>query len=89
MAAVAWVPSESHVPVVVSGEIEGLRASSYRGLIPSSQRDAAFLVKDKPSATATLSTRLVHRYASVPAGSTLAIAQPSITVRTVTSARPR
>jgi putative nucleotidyltransferase with HDIG domain len=70
MAAVAWVPSESHVPVVVSGEIEGLRASSYRGLIPSSQRDAAFLVKDKPSATATLSTRLVHRYASVPAGST-------------------
>ena len=25
MAAVAWVPSEPHVPVVVSGEIEGLR----------------------------------------------------------------
>jgi putative nucleotidyltransferase with HDIG domain len=70
MAAVAWVPSESHLPVVVSGEIEGLRPSSYRSLIPSTQRDAAFLVKDKPSATATLSTRLVHRYASVPAGST-------------------
>ena len=39
MAAVAWIPSDSHEEVVVSGAIDGIRPVSYRALIPASSRD--------------------------------------------------
>jgi hypothetical protein len=34
VAAVAWVPSSDCEPVVVAGEVEGLRSSDFRGLVP-------------------------------------------------------
>jgi HD-GYP domain-containing protein (c-di-GMP phosphodiesterase class II) len=70
MAAVAWVPSEPHDAIVVSGEIEGLLSSSYRSLVPSNTRDSACLINNEQGPHSKLSTRFVHRYASVPAGST-------------------
>jgi putative nucleotidyltransferase with HDIG domain len=68
MAAVAWIPSDSHEPVVVSGEIEGLRSSSYRGFIPANSRDSAYVVNNDRTAPHHLNIQYVHRYASVPAG---------------------
>jgi putative nucleotidyltransferase with HDIG domain len=69
MAAVAWIPSDNHESVVVSGEIEGVRPSSYRSFVQTNLRDSSFLVNDECTAPSSLSTRLVHRYALVPAGS--------------------
>jgi hypothetical protein len=68
MAAVAWVPREPHEAVVVSGEIEGLRAASYRSLISTDTDDSAYPINNEP-APRLLSTRFLSRYASVPAGS--------------------
>jgi putative nucleotidyltransferase with HDIG domain len=69
MAAVAWVPSDAHEPIVVSGEIEGFRSVSYRSFIPTNPRDSAYVVNDASQHTVTTSSPLVHRFASVPAGS--------------------
>ncbi len=68
MAAVAWVPNDSHEPVVVSGEIEGLRASSYRGFVPLAARETAYVVNDLSQTPPSMSSRPLHRFASVPAG---------------------
>jgi len=68
MAVVAWVPSDSHEPVVVSGEIEGLPSSSYRGFLPTIPRDAAYVVNDVTQVAAGTSTPPPHRFVCVPAG---------------------
>jgi hypothetical protein len=69
MAAVAWVSSDAHEPVVVSGEIDGLRSASYRSFIPPNPRDSAYVVNDASQHAVTTSSPMVHRFASVPAGS--------------------
>ncbi len=67
MAAVAWVPSSSDEPLVVSGEIEGLHSSFFRTLLASSPHDSTYLANEPPRDVSSL-VRGVRRYASVPAG---------------------
>ena len=66
MSAVAWVPTEEHEAVVVSGGVEGLSSTSYRLLIPPSQRDSVVIANEPTVAPTTPAT--VRRYASTPAG---------------------
>jgi putative nucleotidyltransferase with HDIG domain len=68
MAAVAWVPNESHEPVVVSGEIEGYRSSSYRSFVPVIPRETAYVVNDLSQTPAGMSSSPLYRFACVPAG---------------------
>ena len=68
MAAVAWVPNDSHEPVMVSGEIEGFRSSSYRCFVPLIPRETAYVVNDLNQTPAGMSTPPLYRFACVPAG---------------------
>ncbi len=68
MTAVAWVPNDSHEPIVVSGEIERLRSSSYRGFVPLIPRNTALVVNDPSQTIAGMTTPPVYRFACVPAG---------------------
>ncbi len=68
MTAVAWVPNDSHEQVVVSGEIEGFRASSYRCFVPLVPRETALVVNDLSQPLSGMSTPPLHRFACVPAG---------------------
>ena len=67
MAAVAWVPSSSDEPLVVSGEIEGLHSSFFRTLLACSPHDSTYLANEPPRDVSSLVPG-VRRYASVPAG---------------------
>lgn len=67
MAAVAWVPSDGDEPVVVSGEIEGLRSSSFRTIISLSPGDSTCLANEPPREVSP-PVPGVRRFASVPAG---------------------
>jgi putative nucleotidyltransferase with HDIG domain len=69
MAAVAWVSSEVHEPVVVSGEIPGLASSAYRDFISRDSRDSAYLVNETDRGGGNDHADLVRRFVSVPAGS--------------------
>lgn len=66
MAAVAWVPSDPREPVVTSGEVDGLRSSGYRAIIPTNPRDSAVVVNHRDDAGAIPG---VERHVSVAAGS--------------------
>jgi hypothetical protein len=68
MAAVAWVPSDSHEPVMVSGEIEGFRSSSYRCFVPQIPRETAYVVNDLNQTPAGMPTPPLYRFACVPDG---------------------
>jgi putative nucleotidyltransferase with HDIG domain len=68
VAAVAWVSSEVHEPVVVSGEIPGVRSSAYRDFVSRDSRDSSYLVENKRAASND-GGQVIQRYASVPAGS--------------------
>ncbi len=68
MAAVAWVPNDSHEPAVVSGEIEGFRPSSYRYFVPLIPRETACVVNDLGQTPAGMTTPPLYRFACVPAG---------------------
>lgn len=68
MAAVAWVPNDTREPVVVCGEIEGLRSSSYRSFVPLVPRETAFVVNDLSQPPVGVSAPPLYRFASVPAG---------------------
>ncbi len=68
MAAVAWVPSDSHEPVMVSGEIEGFRSSSYRCFVPQIPRETAYVVNDVNQTPAGMPTPPLYRFACVPDG---------------------
>ena len=68
MAAVAWVPNDSHEPVMVSGEIEGFRSSSYRYFVPLIPRETAYVVNDLNQTPAGIPTPPLYRFACVPAG---------------------
>jgi putative nucleotidyltransferase with HDIG domain len=68
MSAVAWASSETREPVVVSGEIPGLRSSAYRDFVARDSRDSTYLVENNPT-TGNDGAHLVQRFASVPAGS--------------------
>jgi HD domain len=69
MAAVAWVPNDSHESVMVSGEIEGFRSSSYRCFVPLIPRETAYVVNDLNQTFAGMPTPPLYRFACVPAGS--------------------
>ncbi len=68
MTAVAWVPNDSHEPIVVSGEIERLRSSSYRCFVPLIPRNTALVVNDLSQTLAGMATPPAYRFACVPAG---------------------
>jgi len=68
MTAVAWVSNDSHEPVMVSGEIEGFRSSSYRYFVPLIPRETAYVVNDLSQTPAGMTTPPVYRFACVPAG---------------------
>jgi HD-GYP domain-containing protein (c-di-GMP phosphodiesterase class II) len=44
VAAVAWIPGHLHEPVIVSGEVQGIRSSGYRGLVPTSNQGGVHIV---------------------------------------------
>ena len=69
LTAVAWVPRDTHEPVVVSGEIPGLSAAGYRGFQAPSGHDSTILCPDGPTAQARGAPPSVRRYVSVAAGS--------------------
>jgi len=68
MNAVAWVPNDSHEAVVVGGEIEGFRSSSYRCFVPLVPRETAYVVNDLSQMPSGMTTPPVYRFACVPAG---------------------
>jgi hypothetical protein len=68
MAAVAWVPSETREPVVISGEIEGVQSSAFRSVVPLSPRESAVVFNRPNGQTAGSTPRGVKQYVSVPAG---------------------
>ena len=68
MAAVAWVSNDIPEPVVVSGEIEGYRPSSYRYFVPLLPRETAHVVNDLNQTPAGMSSPPLYRFACVPAG---------------------
>jgi putative nucleotidyltransferase with HDIG domain len=69
MAAVAWVSSELHEPIVVSGEIPGLASSAYREFIARDARDSAYVVNETQRDPGNECAQLVQRFVCVPAGS--------------------
>jgi putative nucleotidyltransferase with HDIG domain len=69
LTAVAWVPRDAHEPVVVSGEIPGLSAQSYRGFPSPVGHDSTILCADEKIARVKGAPSAVQRYASVAAGS--------------------
>jgi hypothetical protein len=68
MTAVAWVPNDPHEPIVVSGEIESLRTSSYRCFVPLNPRNTALVVNELSQTLAGMNTPPGYRFACVPAG---------------------
>jgi putative nucleotidyltransferase with HDIG domain len=68
MAAVAWVPTEPHEPVVTSGEIEGMRSSAFRAIVPSNSRDSALVVNHPEQDARGVTLPGAFRYVSVAAG---------------------
>jgi putative nucleotidyltransferase with HDIG domain len=68
MAAVAWVPGEAHEPVVHSGEVEGLSASSYLSFVTEQARDSIVVVNEAWQAPAGTPSPAARRFAVVPAG---------------------
>jgi HD-GYP domain-containing protein (c-di-GMP phosphodiesterase class II) len=69
LTAVAWVPRDAHEQVVVSGEIPGLSAQSYRSFPSPAGHDSAILCADEGVASTRGAPPSVHRFASVAAGS--------------------
>jgi HD-GYP domain-containing protein (c-di-GMP phosphodiesterase class II) len=69
LASVAWVPRDAREPVVVSGDIPGLTAQSYRGLPSPAGHDSTILCVDEMSVRSRGAPASVRRYASVAAGS--------------------
>jgi putative nucleotidyltransferase with HDIG domain len=69
MAAVAWVPAESHENVVVSGGLDGLQPASYRGFIPANAADSTHIVNDPSGEERARLMPQVRRFATVAAGS--------------------
>jgi putative nucleotidyltransferase with HDIG domain len=68
MAAVAWLPSEAHEPVVHCGEVEGLPISSYRSFVTDRAGNSAVVVNEAFQAPAGTPSPPAGRFAVVPAG---------------------
>jgi HD-GYP domain-containing protein (c-di-GMP phosphodiesterase class II) len=69
MAAVAWVPKDSHQQVVVSGTVEGLSSQAYRVFPSPAGRESTFISRDAGAGSIEGAPPGVRRYASVAAGS--------------------
>jgi hypothetical protein len=69
MEAVAWVPKDSHQPVVVSGTVAGLNSQAYRVFPSPAGRESTFISRDCGVGTVEGAPPSVRRYASVAAGS--------------------
>ena len=69
MAAVAWVPAESHEPVVVSGGVEGFRPGAFRSLLPEASGDPSRVVNEPTSDERNALGPRLRRFATVAAGS--------------------
>jgi putative nucleotidyltransferase with HDIG domain len=67
--AAAWVPSEDHEEVVVSGEVPGVTPQCYRLLAASLGRDGVHVADGPEAALAALAPSAVRRFAAVAAGS--------------------
>ena len=68
MAAVAWVPAESHEPVVVSGGVEGLQPAAYRAFLPETPVEASRVVNELSNVERSRLSPAVCRFATVAAG---------------------
>jgi HD domain len=69
MEAVAWVPKDSHQPVVVSGTVAGLTSQAYRVFPSPAGRESTFISRDCGTPSVQGAPPGVRRYASVAAGS--------------------
>jgi putative nucleotidyltransferase with HDIG domain len=69
MAAVAWIPTDLHDAVIVSGGVQGLKTGSYRAFPSPADRESALLFNHESSAGAPSISPAVRRYASVAGGS--------------------
>jgi HD-GYP domain-containing protein (c-di-GMP phosphodiesterase class II) len=67
MAAVAWVPNDPDEALVISGEVKGLTAGTFRALPSAAGRESMLVRCDE--GTARLPAGPVRRYAAVAGGS--------------------
>jgi HD-GYP domain-containing protein (c-di-GMP phosphodiesterase class II) len=58
VAAVAWVPGHPHEPVIVSGELAGMKPGGYRALVPSA-RNGPVHIDNRPAVAAEGAPRRV------------------------------
>jgi HD-GYP domain-containing protein (c-di-GMP phosphodiesterase class II) len=69
MAAVAWIPTDLHDAVIVSGAVRGLQTGSYRGFPAPDGRESTFVYNDDGTTNPSFAAPAVRRYASVAGGS--------------------
>jgi HD-GYP domain-containing protein (c-di-GMP phosphodiesterase class II) len=69
MAAVAWIPTDLHDAVIVSGAVRGLQTGSYRGFPAPDGRESTFVYNDDGTTNPHFAAPAVRRYASVAGGS--------------------
>jgi HD-GYP domain-containing protein (c-di-GMP phosphodiesterase class II) len=69
MAAVAWIPTDLHDAVIVSGAVRGLNTGSYRGFPAPDGRESTFVYNDDGTTNPPFAPAAVRRYASVAGGS--------------------
>jgi HD-GYP domain-containing protein (c-di-GMP phosphodiesterase class II) len=69
MAAVAWIPTDLHDAVIVSGAVRGLQTGSYRGFPAPDGRESTFVYNDDGTTNPPFAAPAVRRYASVAGGS--------------------
>jgi HD-GYP domain-containing protein (c-di-GMP phosphodiesterase class II) len=69
MAAVAWIPTDLHDAVILSGAVRGLQTGSYRGFPAPDGRESTFVYNDDGTTNPPFAAPAVRRYASVAGGS--------------------
>jgi HD-GYP domain-containing protein (c-di-GMP phosphodiesterase class II) len=69
LAAVAWIPKDSHEPPVISGSVPGLIPSAYRGFPSPAGRESRVVYSFDGNGSQQTPSAAVRRYASVAAGS--------------------
>jgi HD-GYP domain-containing protein (c-di-GMP phosphodiesterase class II) len=59
VAAVAWIPTQLHEPVTISGAVEGLRSQGYRALVPAPNQGPIQIVNQVEGTAGTALVRYV------------------------------
>jgi HD-GYP domain-containing protein (c-di-GMP phosphodiesterase class II) len=69
MTAVAWVPTDLHDAVIISGAVPGLKSASYRAFPAPAGRESTFVYAVDETVDPPFASPAVRRYAAVAGGS--------------------